>query len=84
MSLYDEVQQKEVNKEHVDNVKSYLGSMEQALDAARTSAKESEIEKILYHEGVDVPRGLVPRDTYDLAFSLVVVMWRAIHLSFAQ
>ena len=51
VSLYDEVQQKEVNKEHVDNVKSYLGSTEQALDAARTSAKESEIEKILYHEG---------------------------------
>ena len=51
VSIYDEVQQKEVNKEHVDNVKSYLGSTEQALDAARSSAKESEIKKILYHEG---------------------------------
>ena len=51
VSLYDEVQQTEVNKEHVDNVKSYLGSAEQALDAARSSAKESEIQKILYHEG---------------------------------
>ena len=51
VSLYDEVQQKEVNKEHVDNVKSYLGSTEQALDAARSSAKESEIKEILYHEG---------------------------------
>ena len=51
VSLYDEVQQTEVNKEYMDNVKSYLGSAEQALDAARLSAKESEIRKILYHEG---------------------------------
>lgn len=56
VELYDDIQDKQINTEYVENVKAYHGTIQQVLDSSRRSAKEHAVGEIVAHYGDPLKR----------------------------